>query len=160
VESAAQALVKAPQIGFLGMHNSHFFAAYAHWQFVQFRPGTRLISGTGETSAEHLAGFGQGDVVVIVGVRRIVGKRRACMEILSDAGVDIVLIIDTSSLHLARRARWTIVCLIENEHVFDSYSGVLGVLRLFAFTSLQQTGSEGLNYMATIEDHHRRLKEL
>ncbi len=160
IESAADGLVTAPQIGFLGMRNSHFFASYAHWQFVQFRPGTRLISGSGETSAEHLAGFSQGDVVVIVGIRRIVSKLRACIDILADSGVDILLIVDSSSLSLAHRARWTIVCPIENEHVFDSYSGVLGVLRLLAFTALQKTGNEGLAYMAAIEDHHGRLNEL
>jgi DNA-binding MurR/RpiR family transcriptional regulator len=160
LDQAAEALIKAPQIGFLGMRNSHFFASYAHWQFVQFRPGTRLISGAGETSAEHLAGFKKGDLVVIVGVRRIVGKLRACIDILSDADVEILLIADASSLHLAQRARWTIVCPVENEHVFDSYSGVLGVLRLLAFTALQKAGKDGLAYMASIEDHHHRLNEL
>lgn len=159
LNSAAEALVHAPRVGFFGMRNSHFFAAYAHWQFVQFRRGTRLISGAGETSAEHLAGFSKGDVVLIVGVRRIVGKLRACIDILDDAGVDILLIADASSLHLAQRARWTIVCPVENEHVFDSYSGVLGVLRLLAYTALQKSGNDGLTYMANVETYHERLDE-
>ncbi len=67
---------------------------------------------------------------------------------------------DSSSLSLAHRALWTIACPIENEHVFDSYSGVLAVLRLLAFTALQKTGDKGLTYMASIENHHNRLNEL
>ncbi|WP_282091793.1 MurR/RpiR family transcriptional regulator [Epibacterium ulvae] len=160
IENAAERLVAARQIGFLGMRNSHFFSSYAHWQFVQFRPGTRLISGAGETSAEHLAGFNKDDEVVIVGIRRIVSKLRACIDILADSGVDILLIADSSSLSLAHRARWTTVCPIGNEHVFDSCSSVLGVLRLLAFIALQKTGDEGLAYMASIENHHDRLNEL
>ncbi len=160
LDEAATAMVQAPQLGFLGMRNSHFFASYAHWQFVQFRRGTRLIAGAGETSAEHLATFGKGDVVVVIGVRRIVKRLRACIDILADAGVDIVLVADASSLRLARRARWTIVCPVENEHVFDSYSGVLGVLRILAFNTLQKSGSDGLAYMNRIEEHHERLKEI
>ncbi len=160
LDEAAMALVSAPQVGFFGMRNSHFFASYAHWQFVQFRRGTRLISGAGETSAEHLAGFQKGDLVVIVGVRRIVGKMRACIDILADAGVDILLVADTSSLHLAQRARWTLACPVENEFIFDSYSGILGILRLLAFTALQKSGDDGLAYMASIEGHHSRLNEL
>lgn len=160
LEAASDALVKAPNLGFLGMRNSHFFASYAFWQFVQFRPNTRLIAGAGETSAEHLAGFQKGDLVMIVGVRRIVGKLRACIDILADAGVDILLITDESSLDLSPRTRWTIVCPVENGYVFDSYSGILGVLRLLAYAALQKTGPEGLAYMATIESHHGRLNEL
>lgn len=160
LEDAATAMVHAPQLGFLGMRNSHFFASYAHWQFVQFRRGTRLIAGAGETNAEHLAGFKSGDVVVVIGVRRIVKQLRACIDILADAGVDILLVADASSLHLARNARWTIVCPVENEHVFDSYSGVLAVLRLLAYTTLQKAGAEGIAYMETIEDFHERLEEM
>lgn len=160
VDKATDALLQAPQVGFLGMRNSSFFASYAHWQFVQFRPGTRVISGVGDTSAEHVAGFRQGDLVVIVGVRRIVPKLRVCIDILAETGVDILLIVDSSSIHLAQRARWTIVCPVENEHVFDSYSGVLSVLRLLAFITFQKAGNDGLAYMATIESHHSQLGEL
>lgn len=160
IETVAQALVNAPQVGFLGMRNSHFFASYAHWQFVQFRAGTRLVSGAGETSAEHLAGFKEGDIVVVIGVRRVVPKLRACLDILADAKVDILLITDASSLDLAQHARWTLVCPVENEHAFDSYLGVLSVLRLLAYAALNKTGRDGLAYMATIECHHERLNEL
>ncbi|PCH68818.1 MAG: hypothetical protein COC12_09700 [Rhodobacteraceae bacterium] len=72
IDEITSSLCFAKNLGFLGLRNSHFFATYARWQFIQFRPKTRQMPGAGETIAERIADLGSGDVVMVVAVRRLV----------------------------------------------------------------------------------------
>ncbi len=159
VDEIATALAKANNLGFMGFRNSYYFAAYARWQFIQFRDKTRMIPGSGETVAERIADLGEGDVVLVVGVRRIVGILKRYLEAISNTGASVLLITDPSARGIPAIARWTITCPVENSHVFDSYSGVLAVLRLLAFETFEKIGKPGREYMQKIEERHEELAE-
>ena len=159
VDEIATALAKAHNLGFMGFRNSYYFAAYARWQFIQFRDKTRMIPGSGETVAERIADLGDGDVVLVVGVRRIVGILKRYLEAISNTGASVLLITDPSARGIPAIARWTITCPVENSHVFDSYSGVLAVLRLLAYETFEKIGKPGREYMQKIEERHEELAE-
>jgi len=159
VDEIATALAEAHNLGFMGFRNSYYFAAYARWQFIQFRDKTRMIPGSGETVAERIADLGEGDVVLVVGVRRIVGILKRYLEAISNTGASVLLITDPSARGIPAIARWTITCPVENSHVFDSYSGVLAVLRLLAFETFEKIGKPGREYMQKIEARHEELAE-
>ena len=93
----ARALSDARNLGFLGFRNSYYFAAYARWQFIQFRDRTRIVPGSGETVAERIADLGRDDVVVAVAVRRVVGMMGRCLDAIAETGADILLITDPSA---------------------------------------------------------------
>ena len=157
VDELAEALGGARRLGFLGFRNSHYFAAYARWQFIQFRPDTRLLPGPGETLAEGIADFGPEDMVVVVGVRRVVGALRRCLSALAARKVRVLLIADPSARGTPALARWAITCPVENPHVLDSYAGVLAVLRLLAFATLKQLDKRGRERLEAIEAEHEAL---
>jgi len=159
LDEIAGALSGARRLGFLGFRNSHYFAAYARWQFVQFRPDTRLLPGPGETLAEGLADFGPEDVVVVVGVRRVVGALPRALKALDGRGVRVLLITDPSARGMPALARWTITCPVENPHVLDSYAGVLAVLRLLAVATMRRSGKAGREHLEWIETQHEALGE-
>ena len=159
VEDIACHLAAAPNLGFLGFRNSHYFAAYAQWQFIQFRGSTRLLSRSGETVAEHIADLGEGDVVVAIGVRRLVQGFQRYLEAITKTGAEVLLITDPSQRQLASSAKWSIVCPVENDNAFDSYAGVLSIIRLLAFKSFLAAGETGKDYMHSIEEQHVLLSE-
>ena len=159
LDEISTALLEARNLGFLGFRNSHFFAGYARWQFIQFRPHTRLIPGPGETIAERIADLNANDVVVVIGVRRIVGNLKRYMEALDNKGVRMLLLTDPSARVAPKYARWVITCQIENDYVFDSYAGVLGVIRLLAYETFVKSGKSGRAYLKAIEEQHSVLKE-
>ncbi|MCL5776537.1 MurR/RpiR family transcriptional regulator [Limibaculum sp. FT325] len=159
VDELAEALVAARRLGFLGFRNSHFFAGYARWQFIQFRPDTRLLPGPGETLAEGIADFGPEDMVVVVGVRRVVGTLSRALEALAGRGVPVLLIADPSARGMPALARWTVTCPVENPHVLDSYAGVLAVLRLLAVAAMRRAGKAGHDHLEWIETQHEALGE-
>lgn len=159
VDEISKALVAARNLAFLGFRNSYFLASYARSQFLRFRDGTRMIPGPGETVAERIADLGPKDVVVVVGLRRIVGALQRHMAALAARDVRILLITDPSVRVIPAYAHWTVICPVENPHVFDSYSGVLAVLRVLAYESFRLSGKKGREYMERIEAQHETLEE-
>lgn len=109
--------------------------------------------------AERIADLGPDDVVMVVGIRRIVGKLRRYLQALSSSGVRVLLITDPSARVTPAYAHWTITCPVETPHVFDSYSGVLAVIRLLAFETFSKAGKPGRQYLETIESRHEQLAE-
>ena len=159
LDEITTALLNADNLGFLGVRNSHYFAGYARWQFIQFRKKTRLIPGPGETVAERIADLGENDVVIVVGIRRIVRNLKEYLNALNKNKVRVLLIADPSVRGLPADAHWTIICPVENPHVFDSYAGVLAVIRLLAFETFKKSGPLGREYMEQIERNHDTLME-
>lgn len=159
VDELSTALLEARHLGFLGFRNSHHFASYARWQFIQFRKQTRMIPGPGETVAERIADLTEEDLVVVIGVRRIIGNLKRYMSALSERGVKVLLLTDPSARVTPKYATWTITCQVENEFVFDCYAGVLAVVRLLAYETFLKSGKEGRAYLKDIEDQHSVLGE-
>ncbi len=159
IDQIATALADARNLGFMGFRNSYYFAAYARWQFIQFREKTRMIPGPGETVAERIADLGKGDMVVVVGVRRIVGILERYLEAIHNTGADVLLITDPSARGIQAFSRWTLVCPVENPYAFDCYSGVLAIIRLLVFETFRKTGKPGREYMEKIEAWHDELAE-
>jgi len=159
IDEITSRLCFAGNLGFLGLRNSHFFAAYARWQFIQFREKTRQMPGAGETIAERIADLGPGDVVMVVAVRRLVKKLERYVEAISKTGAEVLMITDPSGKALSKHARWIIICPVENPNIFDTYVGVLAVIRLLAYESFIKSGQKGREYMLAIEHQHDVLSE-
>lgn len=157
LEQVTNALTRARKLCFMGFRNSYFFAAYAQWQFIQFRSNTGLMPRSGETMAERIAGLGEGDVVIAICVRRIVAEMERLLEAVADTGAELVLITDPSARVASPAARWRIACEVENPNVFDSYAGVLSVIRFLAFQTFLKSGRAGREHMQRIEACHEEL---
>ena len=154
IDEMAEALIAARNLVFMGFRNSHFLASYARNQFLQFRSGTRISPGPGETITESTADLTSEDVVLVVGLRRILSSLKNEMEALHDRGVPILLLTDPSARVVPAFARWTLTCPVESPYLFDSYSGVQSVLRILAYKSFQKSGKRGRAYMQAIEARH------
>lgn len=157
VDDATDCLGSARRLFFLGFRNSSYPAAYARWQFVQFRSDVHMLTGSGETLAERIADLREDDLVVLVGVRRLVAKLRRYAEAIRESGADILLLTDSSARVTPLYARWTMTCAVENPHILDSYAGVNGVLRLLAVETMQKLGRSGRARLQKIETLHEAL---
>ncbi|MBK0325950.1 MurR/RpiR family transcriptional regulator [Rhodobacteraceae bacterium F11138] len=153
------ALVGARNLVFMGFRNSYFLASYARTQFLHFRGATRIVPGPGETVAERTSDLGSEDVIVIIGLRRIVGLLKQYMKLMHDREVPILLVTDSSARVIPAYARWIITCPVETPHIFDSYSGVQAVLRLLAYESYRKLGKASRTYMERMEALHSELGE-
>jgi len=159
LNEATEALARARRLFFLGFRNSSYAAGYARWQFVQFRGDVHMLTGAAESLAERIADLREGDLLVLVGVRRLVAKLRRYAEAARSGGADILLLTDPSARITPAYARWTITCAVENPHILDSYVGVMGVLRLLAVETMHKLGRDGRERLQRIEALHESLGE-
>jgi DNA-binding MurR/RpiR family transcriptional regulator len=157
LDQITDALAQAKRLFFLGFRNSSYPAGYARWQFVQFRGDVHMLTGGAETLAERIADLRSGDLLVLVGVRRLVDKLRRYAEAAQKAGAEILLLTDPSARVLPAFARWTIKCQVANPHVLDSYAGVMGILRLLAVETMNKLGRGGREHLQRIENLHEIL---
>lgn len=89
---------------------------------------------------------------MVVAIRRLVGKMYGYIEAISKTGTDVLL-------DLTKHVRCTIVCPVENKNVFDSYAGVLAVIRLLAYEVFIKSSQKGRDYMMATERQHDMLSE-
>jgi len=155
----AQALASARGVVIAGWRNSHMMGSYFRWQLIQLRERVSLLNRSGETAAEHLAGLGPEDLLVIVGVRRRPRALETLFRAAEATGVRILLIADRSAGALGTRARWALYCNIRSVTLFDSYVGVIAVLHIIAGAVAAELGKQGRGRLRRIEALHEALED-
>ncbi len=159
LEEVTERILSAKRLWLLGFRNSHYVAAYARWQLIQFRRDVFLLPATGETMGEYLADMDSDDLVIAVGVRRRVRGLRKVMELAAGRGAQILYITDPTARRSAQLATWTITCQVSGGFLFDSYAAPFSVLRFLAIEAFRRAGKAGREHLEAIERHHEELKE-
>lgn len=104
-----KAIIGAGQVLIFGTRSSHAFALYLRWQIIQVVPRVTAIPGPGETLAEHLAGLGERDCVIVFGTRRQTRQLDTLLAGAQRVGAKIVYISDRASPDFAG-ATWSLQC--------------------------------------------------
>lgn len=155
-----KAIAAAPRIRTLGYRNSHFLSQYLTAQLAQMRTGVAPLLLPGQTRAEGVAALEQGDLAIIVGLRRRPRDFVETVRAISERGAQILLVADNSIRVAPALARWTIDCLVATPQVVDSYVGALSVLRLIIIEADNALGRRGNEYLERVETLRERLGEL
>jgi DNA-binding MurR/RpiR family transcriptional regulator len=158
IDAIARAIAQAPRVGMFGQRNSHFFAGYLRWQLIQFRPQVDLLPGAGETLAEHLAGFGPRDVVILFGLRRRVALTGQLIAAIHLQGARTLLITDAGNVQ-DMGASWVLRCATGSAVALDNHAAVMALCHLLAASVQDCTGSAGRKRLARIEELHEVLGE-
>lgn len=160
LEAVVELLAKRRRLRVAGFRNSYFAAEYARTMLAQFRPGVEMLNAPGQTLAEGIAGVGQGDAVLIIGLRRRPEGFTEFVRAVSEAGAEVVLIADRSIREAPAVAHYNLSCIVETPQAVDSYAGVLALLRLLALSVLAKLDVQGRRHLERIETIHEKLSEL
>ncbi len=159
IESALHRIVDARRIWLVGYRNSHFMAAYARWQLIQFRTQVHLLPHPGETLGEHVTEFEQDDLLIAVGMRRRVSELTRVMQAARDRGMPILYLTDSLSGENRNLATWTLSCDISSNFLFHSYVGPMGLIHFLSVQAVRLTGKAGRVRLEDIEIAHERLED-
>jgi DNA-binding MurR/RpiR family transcriptional regulator len=154
-----KAIIGASQVLIFGSRSSHAFAQYLRWQIIQVVPRVTAIPGPGETLAEHLAGLGARDCVIVFGTRRQTRQMDTLLQAASRIGARIVYISDQASPDFAG-ATWSLQCDCRGPGLLDNHTAVMGVCDLLATMVIEAAGSAGRKRLAAIELGHEETGEL
>ena len=160
LEAVAELLAHARRLRVAGFRNSYFAAEYARAQLAQFRPGVEMLNAPGQTLAEGIAGLGEGDAALVIGLRRRPAGFNAFVQALADTGASVALVSDRSIRAAPAAAKHNLTCIVETPQAVDSYGGALALLRLVALSTLGRLDADGRRHLERIEGLHDRLSEL
>lgn len=160
LEAVAELLADARRLRVAGFRNSYFAAEYARTMLAQFRPGVEMLNAPGQTLAEGIAGMGEGDAVLVIGLRRRPAGFNDFVQALAASGAAVVLVSDRSIREAPAAARHNLTCIVETPQAVDSYVGAMALLRLVALSVLTRLDARGRRHLERIEEIHDRLAEL
>lgn len=156
---AVAALAAARRVFFLGFRNSAYLAGYGRGQFIQFRGDVHMLAGGADSLAERLADLRTGDMLIAIGMRRLIAGFDRYLQAAGQSGADILLVTDPSVRGIPALARWTVRCAVENPHVLDSYASAMAVLRLLAVETMNRLGRTARTRLEEVETLHESLAE-
>ncbi|MDM0018720.1 MurR/RpiR family transcriptional regulator [Variovorax saccharolyticus] len=154
-----KAIIGAGQVLIFGSRSSHAFAQYLRWQIIQVVPRVTAIPGAGETLAEHLAGIGERDCVIVFGTRRQTRQMDLLLAGASKAKAKILFISDQASPDFAG-ATWSLQCDCRGPGLLDNHVAVMAVCDLIATMVIEASGAAGRKRLAAIELGHEETGEL
>lgn len=160
IRDIAAAIASAPRVRTLGYRNSHFLAQYVTAQLAQIRPGVAPMLLPGQTRSEGIAALSDGDLAIVVGLRRRPRDFMTTLQAIHDSGAKVLLLADQTIREAPALATWTLDCVVDTPQFADSYVGALSVLRLLAMEASRALGEAGQKHLERVEDLRDRLGEL
>ncbi|EJM96074.1 MurR/RpiR family transcriptional regulator [Herbaspirillum sp. YR522] len=154
----SRAIAGAPQVLIFGSRSSHAFAMYLRWQIIQVLPRVLAIPGPGETVAEHTAGLGELDCVIVFGTRRQTAQMERVLQAAQRAGARIVYISDQASPDFAG-ATWSLQCQCRGPGPLDNHVAVMALCDLLSTMVIEAAGSAGRKRLAAVEQGHEELAD-
>lgn len=153
-------IAEAKRVHVVGFRNSRMLALYLQRQLLLLRSDVSLLPQSAQTLGEDMVDIGEGDVLVMIGMRRRIGVVTRVMEIAQAQGAKVLLITDPSATQTAQLATWTLTCQVRSPSLLDSYASVMSVLNLLCSILFQRAMVESFERLRRIEVLHEELDEL
>jgi DNA-binding MurR/RpiR family transcriptional regulator len=156
----ADALCAARRIRVGGFRNSNILARYLCAGLAQLRPDVAMMMPSAQSAAEDLAQLGSGDVAILIGMRRRPASFNDLVAAVAETGAPLLLVSDNSIRSAPALARWTLTCEVRTPQSYDSYVGVMAVLRALVISVDNRLGKAGRDHLERVEAIHARLSDL
>ncbi len=159
LDGLAAAMLTAPHLWLAGFRAAHPLAQYLGWQVRQVLPRVSLLPKAGETLAESVAAIGEGDVVILVALRRAPRIALRLAEAVAAPERRLAIIGDVPDLD-RRPARWRFACATSSPGPLLNHVGAMALCNLIAGRVIDLSGAAGRARMLAVEEAHGKLDEL
>jgi DNA-binding MurR/RpiR family transcriptional regulator len=159
LEDAAAAIAAAPRVLVLGHRSGYPLGMLLAQALVQARPGVRLAPEAGQALGESLVDLADGDVVLVVDVRRRSEQAARALEAVAAGPASVLLIADPGLPHDVP-VRWRFEVPVASPSPFDSYAAAASLISLLAGAVLERLGPDAAARVAAIDRRYREAGEL
>ncbi len=160
LKDIGRAAAEAPRIRTIGFRNSHYLAGYLTAQLAQMRSGVAPLLLPGQMQAEGITALGDGDLAIVVGLRRRPAGFAQLMQAIAARRARVLLITDPTVREAPAHATWTLDCVVDTPQYADSYVGAFSLMRLIALAVRRALGDRGRDYLENVEELRISLDEL
>lgn len=152
LEAAADAMLKARRVYFLGLRASHGLALHLHYTYGLLASNGVLVQGLGGTLSDQVGEMGPGDLLVATSYA---SYTRQTVEAVAQAraqDVDVLALTDSALSPIARSAAHTLLFRTDSPSYFHSMVGALSLTEALAAAVAVRGGRKVLAHLQTRQD--------
>lgn len=127
LEVAADAMLKARHVYFLGMRASLGLALYLDYTYGLLASNGVLVQGLGGTLNDQIGEMGRGDLLVAMSFAPYTRQTVEAVTQALEQGVDLMVLTDSALSPIARSAAHTLLFRAESSSYFHSMVGALAL---------------------------------
>ncbi len=156
-EQAAQLIVQARSVVFLGLRSSFSIAFHMQYTCDWLRAGTHLASDTGGAWPEKVMGMDANDVLVVVSQAPYTRSVVLMAQEIAKRGVKVIAMTDSGLSPLARVAAVSLLFDTRSPSFFHSQVGALGLAEALMACVSDQSQDQASKRLAARQDMLQRL---
>ncbi len=158
VEAAAQTIVDAPQVYFLGMRVCHGVAFYMAYAYGLVRANGSLLTSNGGTLNDQVARIDADSVLVAVSQSPYTRQTVEVVGLARERGATIVALTDSQLSPLARGAQHVLLYDTASNAYFHSTTGAHALAETLTATVARRAGEAGKKYLRRMQDYLRESR--
>jgi DNA-binding MurR/RpiR family transcriptional regulator len=156
--AAAQAILSATTVGFLGQRASFGIAHQLHYTCDWLRRDTWLAGDAAGAWRDRVGDLGAKDVLVVVSQAPYTRSVVEMVRQSQDRGVPVLALTDSSLSPLAATARWLLLFDAESPAFFHSTTGALALAEALMNAVAVQGGHKVAQRLAERQQRHREAR--
>ncbi|MDO9359597.1 MAG: MurR/RpiR family transcriptional regulator [Polaromonas sp.] len=152
LEAAADAMLKARRVYFLGLRASHGLALHLHYTYGLLASNGVLVQGVGGTMDDQIGEMGEGDLLVVTSSASYTRQTVEAVARARAQGAGVVAMTDSALSPIARSATHTLLFRTDSPSYFHSMVGALALTEALAAAVAVRGGRKVLAHLQTRQD--------
>lgn len=152
------AIANAKRVKIIGYRNSYPLAMHFRQQLMQCRINVDLLPLPGQTVGEDLVSITENDFVILIGIRRRIGKFESIVKYLK--GKPCLLITDQSGQKYTDQSEYVLICHMNNQAPLDSYAVPMSLISYLVNKVYCYLGKEATKLSQRISQSYSDLNEV
>lgn len=152
LEAAADAMLKAHRIYFLGLRASHGLALYLHYTYGLLASNGVLVQGLGGTLHDQIGEMGCNDLLVAMSFAPYTRQTVDAVAQALEQGADLLALTDSALSPIARSATHTLLFRADSPSYFHSMVGALALAEALAAAVAVRGGRKVLTHLQSRQE--------
>ena len=152
MEAAADAVLKARRIYFLGLRANHGLALYLHYTYGLLASNGVLVQGLGGTLHDQIGEMSRSDLLVAMSFAPYTRQTVDAVAQAQEQGADLLVLTDSALSPIARSATHTLLFRADSSSYFHSMVGALALAEALAAAVAVRGGRKVLARLQSRQD--------
>lgn len=158
LRDAADALLQARAVYFLGMRVCHGVAFHMHYVFGLLAANGVLINDLGGTMADQITRLGRDDVLVAISQSPYTRQTVEGVQLAHDQHATVVALTDGALSPIARRAQHVLLFETATSSFFQSVTGAEALAESLLACVAERGGAQTAARLRQMQEHLRRTR--
>ncbi len=158
LRDAADTLLRARNVCFLGMRVCHGVAVHMHYVYSLVATNGLLLDDRGGTLPDQITRLQPQDVVVAISQSPYTRQTVECVQLAHEQQAAVVALTDSALSPIARQAQHVLLFETESSSYFRSSLGAIALCELLLATLSARGGTAAQQRLQQMKDHLRRSR--